>query len=680
MKVSARPVEPRPHVLPKLRHPARQTAQAGLIPITSGLSCLFADWPGQEPGRSEKLAVDAGDPGLPKPILLASLPLLTGGMRHVVLVGEDAATVERRRIDITLNGLPYAVIDPGWLQSPLRKLPELASGVAAAGKSRLAKLLLTAGAPLFARPDGGSGLREVLALLDAESFARACWHRTGRRSGILSVPVPPALAAKPEAVLLIAGAAARHLKPARVLAERTDDAGWLHLMLPRRPGTGETLAGFAGRPFVICPPEGTALPLAPALARHGPELSAWATAALADAAREDEVSAALLQELRSGTGGRAALRIAQVARTRAGVFLQLEGTLQRPATLRVAVEGRASHLALTPNAPPVAFAALPSPVKPDAVVAVSELHRSGRIELLHHDPVPLFAPETEHLPLAGPALARATLDLAERGDAHSVEIIGEPTSPRPLAVVARFGRDETLRALVASLGVGRGSSPVDLTVLADAGDEADRARRLLSCCHAVFAQPAKLVSVPPDAADAPALATALRVNGNERVLILGRDVLPLGAAWPAAWVRAIRPSSAAPVGGALLAPDGSILHAGGDLDLRTPSARATPDRRGLSAESLPRRSAPRSMLFTADCVGLGRAAVVGFLQASTGCPDASTLLSLLAAEHGGSTRFACRATRYGGAPARATLMEALRPHMLASLLDAKRLGGEKCGS
>jgi hypothetical protein len=678
MKVSARPIEARPHMPQAPRVAARSPRQASIVAVAHGASCLFADRRDADARRPEKLAIEAGETGLPKPIVLAALPLAGGGTRHLVLVGEDASALARRRIELVLDGGAFATLDPEWLQSPHRPLAEVIRNLSSVGVARLAKLLVTAGARHFAGARGGEGLLALLGLLGAARLGPSRWYRTGTRSGILSVPVPPTLVERPEALVLVADGTARYLPPARVLLERTKEGGWLHVMLPGRPGPGSVVAGIAERPFTALLPAGAALPLAPALAQHDTSVSAWVEAALAESAGVDEVAAAVLEEIRSADAGSGAIRIAEIARTRRGIFLSAEGLPGRSASLRIAAGGQAADLVMSPHAPPVVYAALPGPVRSDDVVTVTARRRSGRSDVLHCGPVPAFAPEPRLLPMAGPALAQAVLDLAEPVETRAVKTIGRKGKARPLAVLARFGSEEALRALVASLGAslgaGRKSPRADLVVLAEAGDDADRARAILQGCHAVFAEPASLISVEPGISEAAALAAALRVTGNDRVLLLGRDVLPLGAAWPAAWERAIRPRSAAPVGGTLLGPDGTILHAGGRLAPGEPYGKACHACRTRAASRLPARSAIQSTLFSGECVGLGRAAIDGFVRGSAFCPDAATLLSVLALREGGTTRRDCRAVRYGGEPDDGAVWDALRPHMLAALIDAARHG------
>jgi hypothetical protein len=685
MKVSIQPIRAPAYDVPAPPLWAeRPPAQAGLVVLATGISCLFADQPAAATCRARVAAADAV---LPRPIVIAALPLAAGGLRHVVLVGEDAAAVRRRRLDLVVSGRAVARLDPDWLQSPLRAATDLTAGLAPAGQRKFARLLLTCGGPLFAASGATDELLALLGRLAVPVLSRSTWRATGARAGVLSAAAPAGLVDEITTVVLLTGGKVRTLPRQDAVVERGERGAVIHLPLPSRPREAAVLAMLAPEPFLIAMPGGAPRALLPWLDRRPRVFAQAIRRRLKAAAADDKVAASLLHEMDHGPTA-VDVTLVALARTRSGLLLAMEGagSVARPAAARVEMHDRAEEIPWPDGQAAVAaWLPLTDPLDAKDAVRVSLAMRSGHRTTLYEGPVEPFGAAHQEallsLPdrVAVPAIASVLLDGGLSAGAGETEMVGIPPEKPILALVVRYGSEETLHALYAALCTEPKAARVEIIVVAPVGEGATAARTALEACSAIYGHGARLVVVPAELDVSRRLAVALRARRASGALLLGEDVLPSGPRWLARWLRA---GAGAFAGAALVASDGSVLHAGGVLAHAASGPTFRLRSEGLPQVDLPRRRRAVTALLSADCAGLGAGAIDAYLTAAHRCGDPDVLLSWLAQRAGGlvQTRLDARFVRYRPAEADATLRQAARARALARLLAGDEEGPLPCAS
>lgn len=674
----------------------RRVVQASVVPIAAGVSALAFDTFGYAPPTGAgRLSGEIAGRELPRPIISTRLPLRRGGLRHVLLIGQDAERLAASPCRLALDGVEVAALDPSWLQSPLAATFDLIDGLSDEGRRRLLRMFLTTAASLYGagRAGGyGAAVRRLVALLGAPELSPASVCALGAGGRILTFRTP-AGAPLPELQTLIALSDDRvsRVPDFSATVEPHARGALLHVFLPGDPGD-RLLVGLAPDPLVLgCLGEVAPQPLAPWLSRRAEATRDWAEGLTFGLAATDASAGALLRELRHIAAPPPELVLRHLSAAPQGVLLlaDLVDPHQLVAALRIETDAGAQDLPVHACGPGRAtiggFLRTERPVRPGAC-GLRLVYGSGRVRKLRNVPLAAY---TGGVPEgfadldaadAAAALAAARVGPRRRALPGTVETIGaQPARPKLSLVLAVGANPDVLRARAAQLFVEPGHGAVELVYHVGAA-QAGAARRALAYCDAVFGLGCRLV-VLPDATDASErLLAALDAARAPAVLSLGGDVLPAATGWLADWTTALKGGRRpALLGGTLVSPDGAVRDAGGTLRRDGDAGPALIDRRwvGLPARDLPRASAAATELVTVDCLGLNRAAVAALRTFETHDPDPDVLLIALAhrlRRGAASTLLKARFIRFGEATAADPLAEAVAAHALAALL--RPVGGE----
>ena len=428
----------------------------------------------------------------------------------------------------------------------------------------------------------------------------------------------------------------------------------LHLYLPGAIGGGAGLVGLGAAQLHLRAPDAELLPqpLAPWLARRGPEVGAWVAGLVAALAEADPVAAALARELRQAAEAAPRAVVRHLSATPGGVLFAVDladgdGLVR---ALRIERGGAAEEVAVAARTS--GFAAVPGD---GAVCRLSLVLWSGRVLAVRAGVPEAFSGEVPEALAAEPgAVARARLELP-RVAAAGVEDFGTAGEPA-LSVVAPVAANlDLIRARAAAVfGEPKGRA-VEIVYHVRTGALAEAARGAIAQAEAVYGIAHRLVTLPAAATEADGLRAALAAATAPRLLCLGAEVLPAGAGWLAAWLG--RLDAARPVlGGALLDIGGAALHVGGLTCV------------GWPVQDLP-RGASGGGAVTAACVGLTRDAAERLAEAPH-YPEPDVMLAAAVRAMGREARVLpqCRFVRYGGRAGPSRLAEAVDRAALALVL------------
>lgn len=629
---------------------------ARLIPLASGLCAVLFDTP---PGpRASRLEARLDGAAAPRPSFSTRLELRSGGWRHTLILGLDAAEVARRRVTLGAGGVT-AAIEPDWLASPIARPRALTEGLTEAAAGRLIRLVLSATAALPGGVTAAERLATVLGLFGLDPLPCRVALPLGAAGHVLIYRLSGDTRGLPGELLIPGGPGRDPRLSAHV--EGCD----LFLFLPGRPPEAGVI-GLGSRRVWLAPPA-PELPRRAliALISHLPASArAWAMEIIAAEAVSDAGAAAIRREL-DHAGPAPAARLTHLSATPGGLLLALD--LDDPARLVGAVSLERGEARVTLPVPPGGRLATFAPLPGSGQVAVRLLHRSGRRRLVSSGPVRAYggeAPPGFHPAEAG-ALARARAALPARRVSARVLAHNLIEAPR-FALIAPVGADlDTIPARAALLSRAPGAGRVETIYHAAEGPLAEAAAETLAETAAIHGAPARLVILREDASETERLVAALTLTRAPRMALLGAAVMPDGPGWLGAAVKATAGMRPALRAGLLFDPEGALIEAGGA------------DAAGLPAALLPSRVGAAATP-TADCALLNHAAAEAFHTLASAYPNPRVVLALLAARLGAAgapARLAktARFVRYAEPPRMDPLETAIEA---AALADALRgIGG-----
>lgn len=653
--------------------PATPPIPASLVPITGAVCAVAFDEPGPiRAGDRPRLSALLGGAALTGRMISTSLPLRSGGRRHVLLIGRGAAAIEGRRLDVALGSRIAASIDPEWLQQPEGDGASLIEGLSELGHRRLLRMFLTTGASMFGLGEQsafGAAATGFLALMGvrAAEFAGLC--PLGDTGVIASFRVPGTaeralvgelIALLPDRIRRIAGF--------RQHVEQGERGTYLHLFLPEGVPAA-AMVGLGDAPLLLPAPTEfhRPRPIVSWLDRVGEGARSWTLDLIAERAPADTGAAVLMREIRHGSGAAPAASLRHLSATEAGVLIALDVSDPHDllAGLRIERGGGAVTLPFARDGWRAAriadYAALPRTHWLEDPVRARLVYRSGRLSTIHEGALGAYdgGLPAGFLPGDASALAAARLDLARPRPAPGIVEIGAVPPAPGFALVCELGETlDLIRARAAMLFAEPGARGVELVYHAAEGALAAAARAVMIQTEAAFGIGHRLVTMPAGATATERLLAALDTTQAEAALLLGAEVLPAGRGWLAATRRSLGKGAGARLAaGALLAADGAVIRAG---------ARRLA---GLPSSHLPAASLPAEEIGP-DCLALNRGAI-GMLATFTGSyPNPAIVLAETAARLGalGAAPRAhprIRFVRYGGEAPADPLAEAVDQAALA---------------
>lgn len=607
---------------PKAVAQGPKPVQAWVIPIAAQACIVFFDGP-TNPGAATapaatRLTGTIDGRALPRPVVSSALTLRTGGLRHVMLISLAAPVFADRHLRLSLAGHEAAQINPEWLQPPHRDLPALIEGLDEPGRHRLAKVFFTTAASLLGAAQShafDAAGRELLALLQVPVLHADLLCPLGESGALARFPVT--LAPGSPLPLLVA------LSPDRIERIRepslcTDDPGQWYLQVPAPYGPGHDILALLPEPLVLRYSDCGLQPLATCLEGRSDRLRQWVAGLVRSKAGADRLSQALVQELAGAADPQVTVHHLSATRTGLLVWVDITDPSRLLSGLRVEAGGITTDLRVPPTGQVRAFVAVPGAADPGAQCRLRLKYRSGRVQTVKSPVVPVFdGTVAADIPVAdmgaaGHSLAQAQLSRQRPVLVVRVEDIGlRPRAPVLTLLIPLADNPDILRARATQLtGEPRWR---EVQVIYHCGvSRANPARQLLAQIRMTHGLSHQLVVVPDLADPTERILAALPQVQARSVLLLGAQVLPQGPGWLAAWLRALQPRHGlAMLGGTVLAPDGSVRHAGGHLG---PAAvgRAVPcDQRllGMPALDLPGAAVTDTEIVTASCVALQPKAV-----------------------------------------------------------------------
>ncbi|MCB1353500.1 MAG: glycosyltransferase family 2 protein [Rhodobacteraceae bacterium] len=620
---------------------ARRT-QAAVVPLAGEVTAVVFDEKARPEGAPRRRRIEARLEGAPvgRPFLATELELVSGGLRHVLMLGRRAEEIAASRMEITIDGAPTAGLDPEWLQSPVADSSALIDGLAEAGRRRLLRLILTTGASLFGFSDEtgyGAVTRELLALQGGLRQALGSVCPVGGAGVVLSYRLPKE-SGRAEFRTLVLETRDRivNIKGFETCVEETPRGYLLHLFCPGRLPDGAELVALADTPLVLEGPGAghEAQSLVPWMERRDAHAAAWLEGLVAAWADRDAGAAAIAREL--GASGEAGPLIAlqHLSATSQGLLhaFELRDGLGLVRALRVDCGGESREIDLAGDAavPGLRGGYLPgfsAAGAPAASWRLRLVYRSGRVHTIHEGPVPRFdgaVPECFSRlgrEVAAESIALARLDGAEAPARSIVERFGASTVRPRLSIVAPASASgDILRARAARIFGERQAGQVELVHHVREGAEAEAARKRLAEIHRTYGIAIKLVTLIGAPGPAAALCAGLEAAEGELTLVLGAEVMPANRGWLADWLRCFQAGArkAAVLGGTLCATDGSVLDAGGLVEDRG-ALRRRPV--GIPATDLPGGATAATGLATCDCAGFTAEAKAAFLASRRSHPD-----------------------------------------------------------
>lgn len=524
----------------------RRLAEGYLAPVSDRAAALFFDDVSAGQGR-QRLTIEADGEPVRGPLVSTSVPLGTGGRRHVLLLGHRADWLVRRRLVLALDQSPCSMISPDWLQSPITDVAALFEGLTDDGRDRLLRLFLTTGASLLGRGAAAGFARSAHRLLEQLGVRQADpvgWCQVGTKARIVTYSAPRDFDAARlgELVALSEGAISRETgRP--ILIEPLADGVLLHVFVAGPAPAGCSLVVLGAWPVALRlpDPETAPIPMERWLPTRDAATRAWAEGLLEAAATTDPLAHAVVQELRHRADPAPALAVRHMAGTRAGVLYSLrlcdpnglvrEARIARgTTTVRIPIDGKTAS----------GYLPLPRSSSIDDRYRLALVYHSGRIVTVAQDRLAGFdgaAPAG----LAPTAIAEARLDRERRGRALRTDAFGPAAAEPTLTVICPVGGClDVIRARAALAFAEKGGQTVEFVYHVAEGPEAAAARGLLAQVTATFGMPHRLLVVTPDFEPADRLVAAAREAAAPLVLLLGADVLPSEAGWLAPWRRLSR--------------------------------------------------------------------------------------------------------------------------------------------
>lgn len=621
---------------------APSMTDATVIAMGHSLSAIVFDGPAHP--RARLAAQQDGHP-VPRPFLALQLPLRSGGLRHVLLLGQGVDTVLACRIVLSLDGAPAAGIDPDWLQSPQADLSALTAQLSDVGRDRLLRAMLTTGASLFTG-DAQAGLAEaILRLADLCDIPTAAPVARTQIAGqaIVSYAVPGGSGSRDlkDAVALENGHLLR-LRPVRCLVE----GKLLHVLFPPGLSPARILACPDTILRLAAPDAGTRrLPVADWLHGRGAACGDWLSGCLG------RNGVASLCRSPAGDPVQTQLSLRHLSAGPAGLLYALVLSDPLHAVRRVVLERQGRRVDLTPGrgadgtAVAVGLADLGGLPRRGDTCRISVLCHSGPARLLAEAPVaaydgglPAGFEDAWTLGIdAAETLARARAGFHRPAPSAVIQHFG-PTLACGLRIVTAIGDSaDMIRARAATILAEGHAAPVEIVCTMTEGPLAVAARQAVAQTAAIYGIPHRLVLLPSLANAGERLHAALIQAQGVPALVMGADVLPDRQGWLRFWLRRLRRHKA--LAPALLAGDGSIA--------ATPEGRDPC--RGLPAAALPPsgRVAGRPL---PGCLALGPAGIAQLLGRDAPHPDPAVWIAqALAGSARTETRFPFR--RVGPAPA-----------------------------
>lgn len=602
-----------------------QLGEATVVALGQSLCAAFFDRP--EAGHARLDAKQDGQP-IPRPFITAELPLRSGGVRHVLFLGQGIGTVLSRHLVLSLADVPVAQIDPDWLQPPQGDLTDLIAPLSDAGLRRLLRLMLTTVAALFIG-DAEAGLAETalrLAGLCGASPAIPVAQTliAGRRLVSYSLPDQGRVPDRVDG-LAVTGDRLVALRNLQCQAE----GALLHVLFPPRVVPSQMLACPDGVLHLAAPNDATRVLTASAWLRgRGKACSDWLAACLgADA-----------MPVPDRTGGQPALHVTVQHLSAGPAGLLYAMTLADPArgVSRIVLEWQGWRCDLVPTHRSDGTAILvgladTGGISPDGgLCRIRAVEGSGPSRPVSEIPVAAFDSTipagfvnawTCGIDSLMP-LAKARAGFRRPAPAVDHQHFG-PNQTCGLRIVTAIGTSaDLIRARAAMILSEAHPAAVEVVCTVTTGPLASAARHVLAQTAAIYGMSHRLIIVPDVATRGECLRAALEMAQGSPALILGSDVVPQGRGWLDFWLRHLRRREAlAPV---LLAGDGSVAATQEGAD----------PGRGLPAAFLPPsgRVADRPL---AGCLGLGPAGLARLLESGAPHPDSAVWI---AAALGGVTR------------------------------------------
>ncbi len=655
-----------------------RVVQAAVVPVAAGIAAVFFDLPGDLRAQRGRLGGTIGGAALPRPVISARLALRGNGWRHVILLRREAGELAREACRFDLGGVVVAVLDPAWLQSPLRDPVALVEGLSEEGRHRLMRMLLTTGASLTGagRASGyAAALSAYLDLIGAEELRPVSVRAAGATARLLTyamageAPMPQIdtlVALSKERVSRVAGHSAR--------LEETAAGRMLHVFVPQAGdgsyvgiGPGTVLLGGSS-------PDGRLRALAPWLAQRDDAVQEWVRGLVARLPQDDKIARAVGKEIAVGDAASPELLVRHLSAVPGGVLMLAE--LRDPARLAAAVRleagGQTADIEVAPcRGVWASFVKLPG-VGPGASCEIAVIHGSGRVaragklqlEALGHGVPPEFA-DREPQAVAG-ALAAAFCALGTVPVEADCLDIGEVPARPGFGLVIRAGAGpDLLRARLAMLASEPGMERVEVVHFAQSR-AASAVQAVLTQGQSVYGIGGRLVVVADEGDETAGLRAALGSLRASAALVLGEDVLPQAGGWLGHWRRALRGSRGpALVGGVVLGSTGEVRAAGG-RGLSMPW-------NGLPAAAVAASGQVRSGRVSAMCVGMRRAAIEAFCRQAPGFPQPDVMLMELARRLGAAGRpasatlLAGRCVAFGPPRPGDDLSQAIEAHVLEIL-------------
>jgi len=524
----------------------RRLADGFLSPVSERAAALFFD-EASAGDRRRRLTIEADGEPIGGPFVSTSVPLRSGGRRHVVLLGHRADWLVRRRLILALDQRPCSLIDPNWLQSPITDIAALFEGLTDDGRHRLLSLFLTTGASLLGRGATAGFAGSAHRLLELLGLRRANplgWCRIGSSGRIVTYRAPLNFdAARLGHLVALSEMAMGRATGSRVVVEPVADGVLLHIFVAGQAPAGCALVVLGASPVALRLPEpGIApLPMERWLPARDAATRAWAEALLEAAAANDPMAHALVRELRHRADPSPALVVGHLSGTPAGVLYALrlrdpnglvrEVRIARGTTAtRIPIEGESAS----------GYLPLARSSSIDDRYCLALIYHSGRIVTVAESRLSGFdgaAPAG----LAPTAIAEARLHRESGGRLLRTEAFGHAAAEPALTVICPVGGClDAIRARAAMAFAEKDRQTVNFVYHVAEGPEAAAARVLLAQVSATFGIPHSLLVVTPDFEPADRLVAAVRESAAPRVLLLGADVLPSEQGWLAPWRRLSR--------------------------------------------------------------------------------------------------------------------------------------------
>ena len=319
----------RPHPLASDARRGRIPVQAWIVPIADQAAFAMFDLP--ESGIGGRKAVPHGGSidgaALPRPMISSLLPLRSGGLRHLLLLRMAGKTLAQSHVKLEFGTETAAVINPDWLQSPLRDLADIVDGLTEQGQQRLLKLFLTSATSLLGREQGHAFVhtaRLLLDLLQVKHASLAARCPVGRAGQVLTYNLVGMDAADvPKSLISVkSDRISRVDDPLFLLESRT----MLHVFVPGSDPDIPQFVTLGERPLVLQPGQSptAAQHFVRWMSRRPPETRAWGRRVLETATGRDPVARALALEISQPPDEQPKISLHEFSATASGLLIWLD--------------------------------------------------------------------------------------------------------------------------------------------------------------------------------------------------------------------------------------------------------------------------------------------------------------------------------------------------------------------